>query len=238
MNLESLLVSHDAALLGVLRQTLEKMSVNVDVCTEKRLGNDMLAKHKFDAVIIDCDDLQGGVKMLQELRGTQSNAKSVAFAVLNGKTSTQEAFQFGANFVLQKPLTPLHATRCFHAALNFMIRERRRYFRCPLEMPVRLSVPRAGELKTTSTNLSEGGIAIRVASQLQKETVVGVSFTLPSGNVSFELKGQIAWTDSTGHAGIRFVEVPQSSQYQLEKWLTERLQSEMPRALQGYAPLH
>jgi DNA-binding response OmpR family regulator len=238
MNLESLLVSHDAALLGVLRQTLEKMSVNVDVCTEKRAGNDMLAKHKFDAIIIDCDDLQGGVKMLQELRGTQSNAKSVAFAVLNGKTSTQEAFQFGANFVLQKPLTPLHATRCFHAALNFMIRERRRYFRYPLEMPVRLSVPRAGELKATSTNLSEGGIAIRVPNQLHKETTVGVSFTLPSGNLSFELKGQIAWTDSTGHAGIRFVEVPQSSQYQLEKWLTERLQNEIPRSLQGYASLH
>jgi DNA-binding response OmpR family regulator len=238
MNLESLLISHDAALLGVLRPTLEKLSVNVDVCTEKRTGNDMLAKHKFDAVIIDCDDLQGGVKMLQELRGTQSNAKSVAFAVLNGKTSTQEAFQFGANFVLQKPLTPLHATRCFHAALNFMIRERRRYFRYPLEMPVRLSVPRAGELKATSTNLSEGGIAIRVPNQLQKETTIGVSFTLPSANISFELKGEIAWADSTGHAGIWFIEVPQSSQYQLEKWLTERLQTEIPRSLQGYASLH
>lgn len=238
MNLESLLISHDAALLGVLRPTLEKLSVNVDVCTEKRTGNDMLAKRKFDAVIIDCDDLQGGVKMLQELRGTESNAKSVAFAVLNGKTSTQEAFQLGANFVLQKPLTPLHATRCFHAALNFMLRERRRYFRYPLEMPVRLSVPKAGELKATSTNLSEGGIAIRVPSQLHKETAVGVSFTLPLGNISFELKGQIAWADSTGHAGIRFVEVPQSSQYQLEKWLTERLQNEIPRSLQGYASLH
>jgi DNA-binding response OmpR family regulator len=237
MNLESLLISRDAALLGVLRPTLEKMSVNVDVCTENRKGNEMLAKHKFDAVIIDCDDLQGGVKMLQELRGTQSNAKSVAFAVLNGKTSTQEAFQFGANFVLQKPLTPLHATRCFHAALNFMIRERRRYFRCPVELPVRLSIARIGELTATTTNLSEGGIAIRVASQLQKDITVGVSFTLPNKS-SFELKGEIAWADGTGHAGIRFVEVPQSSQYQLEKWLTERLQAEIPRALQGYASLH
>jgi DNA-binding response OmpR family regulator len=238
MNLESLLVSHDAALLGVLRQTLEKMSVNVEVCTERPSGNETLAKRKFDAVIIDCDDVQGGVKMLQELRGMHSNSKSVAFAVLNGKTSTQEAFQRGANFVLQKPLTPLHATRCFHAALNFMMRERRRYFRCPLEMPVRISVPRAGELTANATNLSEGGIAIRVAAQLQKEMTVEVRFTLPGSNSAFELKGQIAWADGTGHAGIRFIEVPQSSQYQLEKWLTERLQNEMPRALQGYASLH
>jgi DNA-binding response OmpR family regulator len=236
MNLESLLISRDAALLGVLRPTLEKMSVNVDVCTERKAGNEMLTKHKFDAVIIDCDDLQGGAAMLQGLRQTYSNAKSVAFAVLNGKTSTQEAFQLGANFVLQKPLTPLHATRCFHAALNFMIRERRRYFRCPLEMPIRLSVPRIGDVKASSTNLSEGGIAIRVSSQLQKDITVGVSFTLPN-SASFELKGQVAWSDATGHAGIQFIEVPQSSQYQLEKWLTERLQDEMPRPLQGYASL-
>jgi len=237
MNLESLLVSKDAALVGVLRPTLEKISVNVQVCSETGSGKESLSKHKFDAVIIDCDDLADGFQMLQNLRQTQSNSKSVAFAVLNGKTTTQEAFKSGANFVLQKPLTPLHATRCFHAALNFMVRERRRYFRCPVEMPVRLSVPRALELKATATNISEGGIAIRVSSQLQKETTVGVSFTLPTTNISFELKGEIAWADGTGHAGIRFVEVPQSSQYQLEKWLTERLQTEMPRALLGYASL-
>ena len=35
----------------------------------------------------------------------------------------------GANFVLQKPISGLNASRCFHAALNFMLKERRRYFR-------------------------------------------------------------------------------------------------------------
>ena len=237
MNLESLLVSKDAALVGVLRPTLEKISVNVMVCSEAGSGGESLAKRKFDAVIIDCDDLQDGFKMLQGLRQTQSNSKSVAFAVLNGKTTTQEAFKSGANFVLQKPLTPLHATRCFHAALNFMIRERRRYYRYPIEMPVHVSIARAGEFTAHSTNLSESGIALRVTAKLEKDMTVGLRFTLPTTNISLELKGQIAWADGTGHAGIHFVEVPQTSQYQLEKWLTDRLQSEMPPKLQGYASL-
>jgi hypothetical protein len=51
------------------------------------------------------------------------------------------------------------------------------------------------------------------------------------------LKGQVAWTDGTGHAGIRFVDVPQSAQHQLEKWLTDRLQEEIPPKLQGYVAL-
>ena len=237
MNLDSILISRDAALLGVLRPALEKISVSLQVCIELEAGRDLLAKRKFDAVIIDCDDLPDGFRMLHDLRQTQSNSKSVAFAVLNGKTTTQEAFKSGANFVLQKPLTPLHATRCFHAALNFMIRERRRYYRYPIEMPVHVSVAKAGEVKASSTNLSESGIALRVTSKLEKDKTVGLRFTLPTTNISLELKGQIAWADGTGHAGIHFIEVPQSSQYQLEKWLTDRIQNEMPPKLQGYASL-
>jgi CheY-like chemotaxis protein len=238
MNLDSLLISKDAALLGVLRPTLEKISVDIHVLTGAQLHSDLLKKRKFDAVIIDCDDLPNGVDLLRSLRQTQSNAKSVAFAVVNGKTTTHDAFQLGANFVLQKPLSPLHAARCFNAALNFMVRERCRYFRHPVEIPLRIVLPHNQELTATSTNLSEGGMAIRILGKLPKETKAQFRFTLPGINTSLELKGQVAWADGTGHAGIRFIDVPQSSQYQLEKWLTERLQEEMPERLQGYVGLN
>lgn len=237
MNLEALLVSKDAGLLGVLRQALEKMSVNVEVCAEVRGGTDALAKRKFDGIIIDCDDLEGGVKLLEDLRKTQSNSKSVSFAVLNGKTTTQQAFRYGANFVLQKPLTTLHATRCFHASINFMVRERRRYFRYRVEMPVHIAIAQGKEFTANSTNVSEGGIQIRIATKILKDTPVALRFVLPNSSISLELAGEVAWADGAGHAGIRFVQVPQSSQYQLEKWLTGRLQNEIPRNLQGYAAL-
>jgi len=231
MQLESLLISRDAALLGVLQPTLEKISVRMEVCPECMAGLALLRKCKFDAVIIDCDDLPGGVQLLDNLRKASSNSKSVAFAVLNGKTTTQEAFQRGANFVLQKPLTQVHASRCFNAALNFMVRERRRYFRYEVEIPVHVKVPQSPELKVTSTNLSEGGMAIRVSAKLHKDTPVSLRFTLPASNTTLELKGEIAWIDGARQAGIRFVEVPQSSQYQLDKWLTDRLQGELPHHL-------
>ena len=237
MNLEALLISRDADMLGVLRPALEKISVDVHISADSRSGNDLLAKRKFDAVIFDCDDLENGFTLLKGLRQSQSNAKSVAFAVVNGKTTTQDAFHSGANFVLQKPVTPLHAARCFNAALNFMVRERRRYFRYPLDMPLRISIPNAQEMTGAATNLSEGGMAIRVVGKLPKEAGGKFCFTLPGTGTSLELKGQIAWSDGSGHAGIRFVEVPQSSQYQLEKWLTDRLQEEMPQKLQSYAAL-
>jgi DNA-binding response OmpR family regulator len=237
MNLESLLISRDPALLEVLRPALNKISVNLETCAEIRRGTDLLTRRKFDAVIVDCDDLEHGFDLLKNLRTTQSNSKSVSFAVVNGKTTTQEAFKSGANFVLQKPLTLLHASRCFNAAINFMVRERRRYFRHPVDMPLRISAPPNQELTATATNLSEGGMAIRLLGKLPKDTRAQVRFTLPAVNTSLDLKCEVAWTDEAGNAGLRFIEVPQSAQYQLEKWLTDRLRSEMPPRLQGYAEL-
>jgi DNA-binding response OmpR family regulator len=237
MNLDALIISRDSGLVGVVRPALEKISVNLQVCPETKPGGDQLIKRKFDAVIIDCDDLQNGLELLKGLRQTQSNARSVSFAVVNGKTSTQEAFQSGANFVLQKPLTLLHASRCFNAALNFMVRERRRYFRHPVEMPLRIILSGSQEFAATTTNVSEGGMAIRSFTKLQKAARLECRFTLPQASVSLELKGEVAWVDASGRAGIRFLEVPQSAQYQLDQWLTEHLQEEIPSNLQGYASL-
>jgi len=224
-------------LAGVLNPALERISVRLQICEAAQPASDLLAKCKFDAVIIDCDDLPKGSDLLRNLRHTQSNAKSVSFAVVNGKTTTQQAFQWGANFVLQKPLSALHASRCFNAALNFMVRECRRYFRYPVDMPLRIGLPQNQEMTATATNLSEGGMAIRVLGKLPKDAQAQFRFTLPGANISLELKGEVAWADGTGHAGIRFLEVPQTSQYQLEKWLTDRMQEEMPSKLQGYATL-
>lgn len=235
MKLESIVISRDAALLGVLKPTLEQISVSVEVCPECRIGFELLRKCKYDAVIIDCDDMPGGIELLRDLRKAASNSKSVAFAVLNGKTTTQEAFKLGANFVLQKPLTPLHASRCFNAALNFMVRERRRYFRYPVEIPVQVKISGTPELKAASTNLSEGGMAIRIATQLERDTPVALRFTLPTTNTTLELKGEVAWIDGTRQAGVRFIEVPQSSQYQLDKWLTDRLKGELPHHLLAHS---
>ena len=224
MNLESLLVCRDADVVRVLRPTLEKLAIEVEVSAAARSGSEILSSAKFDAVIVDCDDLQGGVDVLRSLRQNASNKTSVSFAILNGKTTTHQAFEMGANFVLQKPITTASTLRCFNTAMSFMVREKRRYFRCPVEMPVKLQFNHAEEMKATATNLSEGGMAIHFEGTLAKNTISKVQFTLPGAKVVMEPKGEIAWADGLGRAGIRFQDVPESSRAQLEQWIMQRLE--------------
>jgi len=235
MTLESLLLSADPDVLRVVRPTLEQMSVEVEICNDARAGADMLISEKFDAVIVDCDDLKGGLALLQGLRNTPSNRHSVAFAILNGKKTTmQDAFGMGANFVLQKPVSVLNTSRCFHAALNFMIKERRRYFRHPVKMRVNVIL----EDKTwqaTSRNLSEGGIALMLHEALPKGAVPHLRFALPSTQIELDLEAEIAWTDTKGLVGFRFHNIPKNSQAQLERWLDERMEQEFPGAKEQMA---
>jgi CheY-like chemotaxis protein len=224
MTLESLLLSQDADVVRVLRPTLEKLSIDVEICQEAKKAGEILISEKFDAVIVDCDDLPGGREVLECLRATPSNKSSVAFAVLNGKkTTTQQAFGMGVNFVLQKPISTINAARCFHAALSFMERERRRYYRQPVKMLVHVVLDDK-EIKGTSTNISEGGMALMLHQALPKGATPRLQFTLPETKLSLDVETEVAWADIKGHVGLRFQNVPATSQELLEKWLNQQME--------------
>ena len=222
MPLESLLLSRDPEVIRVVQPALEKLSIDVEVCRGVSSGHEILRTEKFDAIIVDCDDLKGALDVLEGLRKGVSNRNSVTFAILNGGTTTQQAFQMGANFVLQKPISALNANRCFSAAVNFMMRERRRYFRHPVEMPATLSFGEGQKLKVTMTNLSEGGMAIFFRGPLPKGCVSTASFKLPGAATALEPKVHIAWMDESGRAGLRFVDVSKEARAQLDGWLGEQ----------------
>lgn len=231
MALESLLLSSDAEALRILESTLEKLAINVEVCRDVKTARNLLTAEKFDAVIVDCDDMQGGLQVLQSLRSTPSNQSSVTFAVLNGKnTTTQQAFAMGVNFVLQKPLTSLNASRCLLAALSFMERERRRYYRHPVQMPVRVVLDEK-EWKATSTNISEGGISIVLEQALPRNGKPHLHFTLPKCRTSLEVESEIAWANSRGQAGLRFVNLTRGSLEFLERWLNSEIDNPVPASL-------
>jgi CheY-like chemotaxis protein len=228
MPLESLLLSRDPDVIRVLQPALAKLLIDVEVCRGARSGTEIIFSEKFDAVIVDCDDLQGGVDVLKQLRKSPSNRTSIAFAILNGTTTTHEAFELGATFVMQKPLTLLNAMRCFSAGLGLILRERRRYYRCPAELAVVLTVNQNREIRATSTNVSEGGIALRAASDLEKGTLGKLVLTLPGNRGAVECKAEFAWVDGKGHVGLRFLEMGKPSRQLLDIWLEEQILKLVP----------
>jgi len=223
MPLESLLLSRDTDVINILQQALAKLSIDVEVCRGARSGTEILSSEKFDAVIVDCDDLQDGLSVLKDLRKSPSNRSSIAFAILNGATTTHQAFELGATFVMQKPVTPLSAMRRLSAGLGLMVRERRRYFRYPVRLEVILQLEHHQEIRARTTNVSEGGMAIRAVAPLVRGVSGKLTLALPDCRGTIEAKAELVWVDGNGRAGIRFIEVPKNSRELLDKWLEEEI---------------
>jgi hypothetical protein len=186
------------------------------------MAREQITKNKFDAVVLDCDDIAMADEVLCSLQTESSNRRAIAIALVNGITSMREAFAMGAHFVLEKPMTFERANRATRAAVGMMLAEQRRYFRCPLQIKVMVTRGGLPSLAATSTNLSEGGMALTLAEDLPTTDPVDIRFTLPDMSEAITAKAEIAWSDKQGNLGLRFIHVSQEGKRMLSKWLAAR----------------
>jgi DNA-binding response OmpR family regulator len=223
MELRALLLSGDEASVEALRVLMADVGIVADLCARPQDAKDTLAQQKYDAVIVDCDDLVGGVDFLRQLRHLPSNQRSIVFAMVNGKTRTYDAFDMGANFVLEKPISSESAMRHLRAARGLMIHERRRYYRHPVNMVVYLEIAQSNRYTVyMATDLSAGGMALTNNTDLAAGMKVNLRFDLPTTEDEIEARGEVAWTDTQGRCGIKFVQVPVRYRAKLDAWLAER----------------
>lgn len=93
--------------------------MDVEVSTGTRTAATVVESQGFGAIIVDCDDLDGGKEFLSWAARTRSK-DAIIVAVTNHLTSLHEAFDIGATFVLQKPLNTERVVRCVRASSELL----------------------------------------------------------------------------------------------------------------------
>ncbi len=103
-----------------------------------------------------------------------------------------------------------------------MFPERRRYSRQQvLELGIHADVglTNGGNL----LDLSEGGLAIQLASPVKNEPYIHLEFDLPETGSRIEANCRIAWTDASGRtAGVEFVSISEEARQRIRDWLSLR----------------
>jgi CheY-like chemotaxis protein len=221
MNLQSLVVCSDDRTLRVLRAVLGELEIEVEHCAESANATKELAKHAFEAVIIDCKN-QADFSLLQSVRSGQHNRKSMAVAIIDAQTDLHTAFARGANFVVYKPVSSEKAKSSFRAARALMKRERRRSTRLQVDIPAYFRFENGEGEQATISGLGEGGVSVRFASPEKRRGVIGFSFVLPETTTMIQVTGVIAWQDSRRRAGIQFSTRSDASRRNLQEWLREK----------------
>ena len=226
--LKALLLTRDQEVLRVIRRVLDTVSIEMETATSTDTARQILSRRKFDSVLIDCDDVQSGCEVIRELRKGRSNAKSIVFAITNKITSVKDAFDLGANFVLEKPISVDRATRSLRAAHGLIMRERRRYHRHPVKATAHLSYGSNHDVATPLSNISEGGIGLAAGRTPEMKGPVSLRLDLPGCKRSLDAKGEFVWSTAAGRVGVRFTTIPNATKSELDAWFSRQLEGEAP----------
>src|SRR5215468_9114456 len=223
MGLKSLVLCSDEKIVRLLRRVLSDLDIGIEHCTEPDSAIRQLTRSRFEAIIVDCNDLKVATAVLKGARNAPCNKRAIAVAIMDGHTGLRTAFDMGAHFVLYKPVSAERAKASFRAARALMKRERRRNARVQIQVPVTIKNDRTGFLQTVPTSdISEGGMAVQFAKQQKDPGPWNVHFTLPGTSTAIDVVGEVAWHNPGGQIGIRFSNLEVDLSRELRQWLNHQ----------------
>jgi CheY-like chemotaxis protein len=220
MTLSSMVVSRDWQEVSVLECILGGLHMDVSVEQEPQRAMSRLTRSKVDALIVDCD-LNGSAQFLHELQQSERQLNTVPLVIM-GTPSSQTVEATGALFAFKKPISVEQAVRTLSAARNMILDGRLRYHRAGLEVPVSLNCNRHSPIEAHLINVSQGGLQVHSDSPVEMTKPFQVSFALPGAKNTMKAHAEVAWQDTRGNVGIRFVKVTPRQQRTLQLWLAQQ----------------
>src|SRR5579871_2557347 len=201
MSLKSLVLCSDEKIVRVLRRVLGDLDIAVELCSDADTALRKLTRQRFEAIIADCSD-DGASNVLRSARNAPCNKQAVAVAIVEPIVGLKAVFDVGAHFVLYKPVSSERAKSSFRAARALMKSERRRNIRVAVEIPVVMRSSQAGgNIKVTTIDLSEGGMAIALPNRKRPVGRWQIAFTLPGTKIELEIPAEFAWESAKEQGG-------------------------------------
>lgn len=196
--------------LGIHSQTPENLE---GIPTEVR-------STKYEGVLVDFDTVAETHAILGYLKTNPSNKSAVIFAVATGAAQKKEVLEAGIKFVLERPFAAGDLRRALYSAYDAMAQERRRYFRCAVELPVQLR-RNEGEANLTckTINVSSHGMAVSSSTSFPLAERLEIALMLQEVAVTIIARGTVVWDDKHGKTGISFDCANPEIQCELDKWL-------------------
>jgi hypothetical protein len=221
----ALVFCKDAATRQLILESLHPLAILPEICENAVVAASLLDKQKFEAVIVDLQFGDEAVLFLRQVRLSRANRTAVTFAITAG--GVQTSGRPDSTFVLQRPLSAAAVNQTLRAAFGMVVRERRRYFRCQVAIPAFVRARQPEDLVCQTVNISEGGIAIKVAFALDSDSAL-VRFNLPGRASQLFAETKVVWRGHGGLVGLQFESLAAPQKSELQEWLARRLDETLP----------
>jgi ActR/RegA family two-component response regulator len=225
-----LIVSNNAVAVGQIKDSLQRFALFPEQCPKLSLALERLNRAKFEAVVIDLQLGSQAEVVLQAVRQAPSNKHAVVFTVSDNRADASGAFRAGSTFVLLRPLSRGLINLSFKAAYGLIVREKRRYFRCPVEVPVAILRTALPAVHGSTVNVSEGGMSIAANASLGSGDPVQLQFALPGDEFQFVVEAAVCWANQP-QIGMRFTFFSPHLASRLQEWLSRQLEETIPQSV-------
>jgi DNA-binding response OmpR family regulator len=217
MTLQALLVSSDDQAAEILGRVLPPFGITLDRCSDLETTRTRIQQQKFAALIVDFDNPEEAEDVLQ--RAKKLGTEPLSIALVADATKVRDILTGGAHFVLYKPLTEEAAKAGLRPAAALLSRERRRAFRVPVQAPVEITLPDSRKVDGILLDLSETGMEVLTAEPLERGAMLAFHFELSDRTLEIEARGEVAWANSNGQTGVRFLDLAETFSARLKTWL-------------------
>ena len=223
----ALVVSKDALACQLIIDALRPLAIRPEICEEVFAAARLLDKQKFEAVVVDLLLGEGAALVMEQLRFSRSNRTAVTFAIAAGDKAKTPGIRLDSTFVLPRPLSADSINQILRAAYGLVVRERRRYFRCPLAVPAFVRAQQPEEFLCQTVNISEGGVAISTRTMRDPALSTAVRFSLPGRSSQLFSETRVRWSGQ-GLVGLEFQSLAAPQKSELQEWLAHKLEETLP----------
>src|SRR6202142_2239825 len=82
MNLKSLLLSSDEKTVRILRRVLSDLEITVEHCTGSDAAIRLITRQRFEAIIVDCADLEDAGNVLRATKAAPVNKRALSIVLV------------------------------------------------------------------------------------------------------------------------------------------------------------
>src|ERR1700690_1543764 len=229
--LRSLLVSSDDKTVRMLGRVFKDLEVAFEHHEDAATALESLAKHRYDAVVLD-DQIEGAPAILERVLELTTCNKAVRIILAEPDAQMQTVFKGGTQVILYKPLTADRVRHGLRAVRNLMARERRRGFgRVVTAIEARLRPGKGSTAQVSIVDLSDSGAAMQCKNgHLQYSGNLNMDFALPGDSDRLQVTGELVWQNKDGAAGVSFLDMASHARRRLAQWIKDELAEKEERA--------
>jgi hypothetical protein len=219
VDLKALIISPNQKTDAVFVEAFRDLKVVAQVCADQASASSHFSESKFEAVVVDLDNILEPIPFVQNVRKGRTNRNVVVLAVATNDSAKKRASEHNASFVVERPLVEEHLRTVLRAAYGLMLQDRRRYFRLVTELVVSIRTNAGAEFQCKTINVSSEGMALRTPRSMPEGDVVRVVFAISHPGPLMIAEGTVIWDDKHGKAGLHLRFASSKDKDRISEWL-------------------